>query len=364
MSSISIKERIYFLDAMRSILMALGVVLHSANVFSGNEWVIQDSDTSEFFTHLASIIHYFRMPTFFMVSGFFCHMTLARYGSKRFLTVRIPRIVIPLVVTAITLNSLQYILTSDYRPDGVGLFTFDYIVQGKWVSHLWFLNSLVFYFLAAAFIYTVVPKRLVCFSKTMSSIIIQTKGLYLLLLPFLSMVLIKISYILPIENEGYYDLGAAVSIKYSIYFIFGVLLGFSRNLLLDICRPRLLVTIIIFTVCMVTYLLSILEPDNMVIKHYSDSLITWASCFICFYIFHIVFNESSRFFSYFSGASYTVYLFHHLFVIIYGIVLIGFEINIFYKFTLLVSATFITTLLIHHYLIMKIPVFRYLFNGK
>ena len=74
MSNVVNDERLHYLDAMRSILMILGIVLHSANVFSDSDWAIQNIDTSVYFSYLVEVIHLFRMPAFFIVSGFFCHI--------------------------------------------------------------------------------------------------------------------------------------------------------------------------------------------------------------------------------------------------------------------------------------------------
>lgn len=93
------------------------------------------------------------MPAFFIVSGFFCYMTLNRYGARLFLRVRIPRILISLIITALTLNSLQNIILSEYRPLAPSIFSVEYMLQGIWVSHLWFLISLIYYFVFSAVVY-------------------------------------------------------------------------------------------------------------------------------------------------------------------------------------------------------------------
>src|SRR5688572_24940770 len=100
--------RIYFMDPLRGILMALGVVLHSAQVINPDyTWLIHSPQTSAVVAPLVSLIHLFRMPAFYIVSGFFAYITVKRYPPSQFLKLRTEKILIPFVVTAITLNSFQ-----------------------------------------------------------------------------------------------------------------------------------------------------------------------------------------------------------------------------------------------------------------
>ena len=69
-------ERIHALDSLRAIMMLLGIVLHTAMTYADTNypgWIIKDSDATHIFNdYIHSVIHSFRMQTFFMVAGFFC----------------------------------------------------------------------------------------------------------------------------------------------------------------------------------------------------------------------------------------------------------------------------------------------------
>lgn len=128
-------NRIYFMDSMRSILMMLGVVLHSSQVFNVEQsWVIYSDNTATFAEYLVEFIAAFRMPAFFVVAGYFCVLSIKKYAPGTFIKFRLTRIVIPLIITAITLNSLQVIILTY-----AGWHQFDlgkYLLEGGWVSHL------------------------------------------------------------------------------------------------------------------------------------------------------------------------------------------------------------------------------------
>ena len=84
------------------------------------------------------------MPAFFIVSGYFCLLTIKRYGPQKFFNVRIKRIVIPLVTTAITLNTIQILILNYTGWKNIDFET--YVLTGGWISHLWFLVNLIVYF--------------------------------------------------------------------------------------------------------------------------------------------------------------------------------------------------------------------------
>ncbi len=64
-------------------MMLLGLVLHTAlnyMVFpNADSWPYKDAQTSTAFDILVAFIHAFRMPTFFVIAGFFA--AGKRYGS-------------------------------------------------------------------------------------------------------------------------------------------------------------------------------------------------------------------------------------------------------------------------------------------
>ena len=92
--------RIHSLDALRAVMMLLGLVLHTALSYvpelSSGEWPYQDRQASDGFGWLVSLIHTFRMPAFFAVAGFFAAFLVERRGTGAFLRHRLSRIGVPL----------------------------------------------------------------------------------------------------------------------------------------------------------------------------------------------------------------------------------------------------------------------------
>ncbi|MDJ0663123.1 MAG: acyltransferase family protein [Acidimicrobiia bacterium] len=73
-------RRLHDLDALRGFAMLLGIALHAALAFIPGFWAVKDS-TASFngpYDEVLFAIHGFRMPLFFLLSGFFTAMLWKR----------------------------------------------------------------------------------------------------------------------------------------------------------------------------------------------------------------------------------------------------------------------------------------------
>jgi peptidoglycan/LPS O-acetylase OafA/YrhL len=87
-------------------MMLLGVFVHAALVIP--ELMPVDAGTGSFFTVSYAIVHSFRMPAFFLISGFFAAYLLQSEGVRAFLVSRFKRIVSVLAVAAAIIASLLW----------------------------------------------------------------------------------------------------------------------------------------------------------------------------------------------------------------------------------------------------------------
>jgi len=93
-------ERLHALDAVRGFALLLGVALHATmSYLPGSQywWIVSDSDPSMALSGLFYWVHMFRMPLFFLIAGFFAHLSFHRLGMSAFIKDRFKRIVIPLI---------------------------------------------------------------------------------------------------------------------------------------------------------------------------------------------------------------------------------------------------------------------------
>ena len=93
-------ERLHGLDAVRGYALLLGVVFHATMSFlpGPQVWMVADSERSLSLSAVFFTSHMFRMTTFFLIAGFFAHMTFHRRGAGSFIRDRLKRIALPLVV--------------------------------------------------------------------------------------------------------------------------------------------------------------------------------------------------------------------------------------------------------------------------
>ena len=157
MTTATAPERLHGLDAVRGYALMLGVVFHATMSFlpGPQVWLLKDSESSPLLSALFFVLHIFRMTTFFLIAGFFAHMSFGKKGAKGFIADRAKRIALPLVIfwpvviTTIGLGAgyAVYVATGTFPtqpppspPPPPFFFP---------LTHLWFLYVLILLYAAA-----------------------------------------------------------------------------------------------------------------------------------------------------------------------------------------------------------------------
>src|SRR3954468_20086904 len=94
------------LDALRAGAMLLGIVLHASLSFFPSFWMVTDRRQDPGFGIVFSAIHGFRMPLFFVMSGYFSAMLLHRRGRGALIKHRFHRVFLPLLAGMFTIVPL------------------------------------------------------------------------------------------------------------------------------------------------------------------------------------------------------------------------------------------------------------------
>lgn len=364
-------ERIFFLDALRSILMMLGVILHSALVYSPDQnWIVSSEETHIAFEIISTFIHWFRMPAFFVISGFFCIVSLRSYSTKYFLTSRFKRIVIPFFTTVFSLNLLQTFLLNKYTETPFNFAI--HINSGAWLSHLWFLINVVFYFLLAFSLYFIlrvlITERSLVQLKKLLSAKIKSQGMILImfLLPFTTIAIFLLNKIGFPLYSSFIGINTYFIILYLPYFCIGCFLAVNTSFFKRFSSVNLKIYSLLSVALIIVYRQFYLIGDSAlanVAEVYIEQLITWLLVALIFSISHKLFNSESRVWRYWASASYSVYLFHHVVVVCLAILLINAKVGAFMGFIILISFTYLVTFLIHQFGIRKSGILKYFYNG-
>lgn len=348
--------------------MMLGVVLHAANPYrpSGG-WLVHDSATSASLTWLVDVIHLFRMPAFFVVAGFFAMHSLVRRDTRAFLTERLIRLMVPFVAALITLNLFQtwWLLP---EPRTMAAFWNDVVTlwwNGRLVGHLWFLFNLSLYCVAAALVAN--PLRRLAASgwpferspQLVARLVVAAAiglGLMVSIADFVGPAWLH-QYILglfePVELA-----------EYSVFFIAGLLLYGRTDLLTTFAKPGTL-DILAGLAAVGAMAVSAAYDSRIahtvtVVAHWT---LVWTTVRLCFAAFRRWASYPSPTFVYLSDASYSVYLFHHFVVVVVAQQLLSWPGSAWTKFSIVVTVATVVTLAIHHFLILRSPTLRFLFNG-
>jgi hypothetical protein len=124
MSSLTIEDpalaRRSDLDALRAVAMLLGIVLHASLSFFPFPWVVTDRQQNPAIGFVFSAIHGFRMPLFFVMSGFFSAMLLHRRGRRALVKHRFFRVFLPLLLGMVTIVPATFWISSVAMSSGSG----------------------------------------------------------------------------------------------------------------------------------------------------------------------------------------------------------------------------------------------------
>jgi acyl-coenzyme A synthetase/AMP-(fatty) acid ligase len=144
-----------FLDKARAGLMLLGVPYHAAMAYSSIPAIVNSRDTSVILTAFQSLSHTFRMPAFFLISGYFAMMIVINRNPGQWFRQRAVRLGIPLLTVIFLINPILMFGRAVGRNDGVGNAINDWLGQLKtpgqhWIEHGWFLLFLIVFSLMLA----------------------------------------------------------------------------------------------------------------------------------------------------------------------------------------------------------------------
>lgn len=332
------QKRLYYLDAARCIALILGIVFHASlsfmPVFIG--WAVMDISTSHVVSVFVLISHSFRMPLFFLIAGFFSHMTLEQRGTKAFFTSRLMRIAFPFLAGWFLLRPLLvsgWIMGAESIRGDVdvvaalsqGFATLADIPKDLFVgTHLWFL-----YYLLLITISTVLVKHAIGLNTPLRHSVTRLSGAILLGLCRSRLTLVVI--ILPTAACLWFmqtwgmdtpDRSLAPDMPvlaiYSLFFIVGWL--FHR-------QPKLLDTFTTFkwkastatllaigaSIVLASYEMQPGHPQFSLLKigfAFSYALMMWLLASAMIALCRKLFNRESKVVCYMADASYWLYLIH------------------------------------------------------
>jgi len=378
--------RYHYLDNIRAIAMFLGILFHAALAYSPlaqNFWFTAGRENSMSIDIVILFTHIFRMPVFFLVSGFFAIMLIQKRGVSSFLKNRSMRILLPFIIFFPLLGAaifiaigwaienvenlspmLQFIKTMQDNPDAP--------LPPLSTLHLWFLFNLFLFVVTTALLYKVNFFQ----SKIVQSIF--SAKFILFVLPLLMIpAMFNQPAPLPAAEKLYPEWWSFGF--YGLFFMLGGFI-FLKQGLLDELEPykNMLLVVSILAYVVFYYLLpniaSLEEIMKIAINGFKptashiyvaicESYIAVYMTLYCLLLGKKYLNKQNDFLKLISDSSYWVYLIHIPVLLIIQFVLTDIEMNMWLKFLISLFSTLLIAILSYLLLVRNTPI-GWLLNGR
>jgi len=329
------KTRIYFLDNLRTFIIFLVILLHSAiayTPFLENFWIINDTQKSGIAGHLVIYIDIFVMFIMFFISGYFIPSSFKKRSFLSFIGAKFRRIMIPWLIAVFTLIPLYKVifLYSRGMPQQEWYSYFHFFTReggnlGLYAdnptqSWLWFLPVLFLFQVAYALLAKTGIFRMRIRLNLAISMVFVLSLIYSLTIASLDLNGWQTSPIFHFQRERL--------LAYFLFFLLGSLCFKLKVFDAHRNRPAVFITaltllaigLLTFTVLSNNYFENLLNPDRnqFIISEAGDGIMYYFSIYLCvFAIMYILIQLFRRFFNRsgllaveFSRNSYAVYILH------------------------------------------------------
>lgn len=372
-------QRVYALDALRAIMMLLGIVLHAAityGIYTDKAvWSLQDSHTNVFFDIIAGFIHSFRMPVFFVAAGFFAALLFYKKGPKAMLVNRVKRIVLPfiagvllvfpLVAFAFTFSGEVFANLPTAFTDSLHLITSGQYLPYMNVMHLWFLYFLAIYAVAAWLLglLFIKPTKFSVAANKVCTIIFKSPALRLLTmmaLYFLCLVWMKSEGIL---TNADWKINLPTLTTYFLFFGTGWMIYRTDTLFKLANKP--LWQLGVATVLFLIFIFFPWPEEAWVFTIKQIGTAVYGSLFVYGFLalFLNYFNHPSQRLSYLMDASYWVYIIHLPLVALVPGLIAAWALPAGVKFLVTFAVTAVISMLSYKYFVRGTVIGMFL-NGK
>ena len=330
--------------------MLLGIVLHTALFFVPDLWSKAYSaegypaEVSDIYTLMFFAIHGFRMPVFFLLSGFFTALLWQRRGLRQLAIQRLKRIGLPLAIgafTVIPITTFTFLWAFDVEEFSFLWWPFIWLST---LNHLWFLWFLLW--LCAGFILAV------NLGVKFSHPAIWWLAVPLSLVPQL---LMHEPVFGPDTSEGMVP-NPVVLGYYALFFVLGAFL-YQRNI--QISRWWALALLPALTVVFFGGLTLLFEVEEDWSKPLTDVLqmaFAWLMCFGLIGLFRLIASRERFWVRYVSDASYWLYLWHLPLIVIAFELLVGWRIGSHIKFVLINVSVTALLLVVYQFAVRYTPI--------
>jgi glucans biosynthesis protein C len=367
----SIQQRYHAFDALRAVMMLLGLVIHGiisyttyTKGFFSNFY--KDPMTSRIGDALLFWIHIYRMPVFFVMAGFFALLVYEKKGKREFISSRMKRIFLPLVFGWFILFPLINIaagFTRQVSTAGVAealRLGWEKMLLAPWglsPIHLWFLYFLVIFYLLMLPLLKLPDALKETVNDVFRKLVLRRERAILFSVPTIALLLMMQTGTFDTPKR-FIPVNLAVLFSYFYFFVFGWLLYKNRDLLNSLKRdawPQFVLSLLFFAVHF--YYVDMMQDFEKVTvgRGLVASACGGAACWLSLFAFSGLalryFDKPNPVISYMSESSYFIFLAHLPLVIIATGLLSPLPWPGLLKCLIVIVTTYTLLLICYHYLV-------------
>ncbi len=378
-------SRLFYMDNLRALAMLVGILFHAALAYSPlmhNLWFTSSHDSSWAFDLFAFFTHLFRMPVFFLISGFFALMLIEKRGISGLLKNRLIRIALPFIVF-FPLLLIAYMAVLGWAVEEVKnlspMMQFIKMMAANpnapkpplTTMHLWFLYNLMMFVLVVAALYK---------TKFFDSTLIKklcSKPVCLLVFPLLLVPAFANQFAPHPAPEKFYPELWSFGL-YGMFFLFGAVIYTQQSVLqlFDKYKHRLLFVALVAYGYFYYSLPATISPEQTMkmmagfqfdLAHLPIAIAeAYVAAYMSFYLIAAAktsLNKSSKLMRLIADSSYWIYIIHMPVLLMIQFTLADIELNLWIKFVISCSGTFLIGLLSYLVLVRWTPI-GWMLNGR
>ncbi len=368
------KERQYYIDWLRILLILSVFLFHIGMIFNSWDWHVKNDVTYEYKSTLWYIMVYlgrWRMPLLILISGAGTWLALGKRTSGQYLKERFKRLFIPLLIGIFTLVPIQVFIEKSAQFDSLFDF-YPHMFEGIYPEgnfswhHLWFIAYLFFIaLLISPFLNFFRSNKFNLLINGLSNIVSKKLGANIFVIPLILSQLLLRPYF-PENTHALIDDWAAIS-YYIIFFLLGFIIISNKKMVESIRKQKHIfliessvATIIMFTIpYMVEY-----ENLSHLIWDVSEVFVAWLCGLAAIGYAKQYLNFNNRFRKLANEAIYPFYLLHQPIIVIVAYFMVQWDIAIIWKAAFITLTSLILTVAIYWLLIRQINVLRFIFGMK
>ena len=335
------ENRRHDIDWLRVIAIGLLLIYHVTNIFQ--PWgiffhFIQSKEPIEALWTPMALINIWRIPLLFFVSGMGVFFAIGKRNWKQLIMERSKRILLPLIFGSIFIVPIHNAIFQIFYEH-----EFNY---SPGVGHLWFLANIFVYVLLLSPVFFLLNRNNDSwFFRYSRRLIIYPFWVYLFIIPFvIEAVLINPEYfsVYLFSSHGFWI--GLLAFFSGFYFV-----ALGENFWKAIANIKYISLTIAFVLYIIRWQIFELKAPNYLT---SIESLNWIFALLGFAFTYL--NHPSGILSYLSKAAYPVYILHMAFQYLAAYLILPLNLDVVFKFILIVLFTFIGSLGFYDIVIKRI----------